>query len=946
MVGSRVVRRILLATVVPALLAAQPFAPGLPQPELHFKTRLLNTSSTRSGPSSIDETDSPLPSGRGHLVLQFDSPTTPALTAELAARGVRILGDVPENGLLVSLDRRVNLRGLGVRYQGALDAHDKVSPLITSGHPSARRGFYIVEFHSDADMDRARADLVNLGAEVREHPDLIARHLLVRLPPASARSIIARIAALDEAAYIFPASNDLADGTPVTACAGALTANGAVAQLIATQGEGWDGPGLGSAALGYYFQTLTAQLAPSAQQGEFLRAMTEWSKYVKVTWAQAASSTSSRTVNILFATGAHGDGDPFDGKGGTLAHTFYPSPPNSEPLAGDMHFDDAETWRIGANTDLFSVALHELGHALGLQHADDPSAVMYPYYRLVNGLSALDITSIQTLYAPAGGITPPPGLTLSVNPATSPTSASFVTLTGSASGGSGTITVTWSSTTGASGNALGPASGFTIANIVLAPGANTITIRASDSSQSVTTQVTVDRQTTPLIDPLLGSMTHVASGGGVVSSLVLLNTTTAQAHDQVRFFGENGAELTLPLTFPQTGTSTDASLVDQFMAPHAMLLINTASANPSAIVGDAQVTSDLGVSGYTLFRVIGTGQEAVVPLENRLATSYVLPFDNLNGLVTGVAVANLSADPAVVTVVMRDDTGAQVGIGSVSLAGAGHDSFVLTDRFATTANRRGTLEFRTPLGGRISAVGLRFTPSGAFTTIPVLANVTGSGGSLGQYATGGGVKSTIVLVNTGASTAQAHLQFLNDAGAPLSVPLAFPQTGATDFSSTVDRLLSPGAMTVIVSDGLPSPQLVGSARLTAVGAVSGYIIFGTTANGQEAVVPLEERGASSYILPFDNTAGLVTGVATANMSSQAATISVTIRDDTGALIGTSTVALAPNGHTSFVLTDKFAVTADKRGTIEFAAPTGGQISVLGLRFTATGAFTSIPVIAP
>jgi hypothetical protein len=52
----------------------------------------------------------------------------------------------------------------------------------------------------------------------------------------------------------------------------------------------------------------------------------------------------------------------------------------------------------------------------------------------------------------------------------------------------------------------------------------------------------------------------------------------------------------------------------------------------------------------------------------------------------------------------------------------GHTSFNLIDRYAsTTAQRRGTLEFRTPLLGQISVLGLRFNATGAFSTIPALA---------------------------------------------------------------------------------------------------------------------------------------------------------------------------------------------------------------------------------
>jgi len=463
----------------------------------------------------------------------------------------------------------------------------------------------------------------------------------------------------------------------------------------------------------------------------------------------------------------------------------------------------------------------------------------------------------------------------------------------------------------------------------------------------------------------IGSMAHLAAEENWTTAITIVNKDTTSAIARLSFSGDaidpsgNGA-LTLPLAFPQQPAAASpilAASVDRTVAPDATLIVDTAGAQVSPVlVGSAQLMATGALDGFAIFHQLATNQEAVVALETRSARSYLLAFDNTGGLTLGVAVANISAQTASIPVIIRSDNGTVISApgAAISLAGNGHTSFGLADPvlgFPVTAGMRGTIEFDTPAGGRISVLGLRFTPpNNALTTIPAIANVGTNGGSIAHLATGNGWQTTFVLVNAGARAAQVNLNFFDDNGSPLLLPLSFPQSGGgnSTMAPSVIQSLAAGA-TLIVESAAPASDpapTVGSAQLTTNGNVGGFVIFRYNLDGQEAVVPLENRNANSYILGFDNTGDISTGVAINSVATGGVSIPVTVRDATGTQIATDTITLAPNGHLSFTLgSGKYPATIGIRGTIEFDTPPNAQIGVLGIRIPAAAhTFTTLPAL--
>ncbi|HSR06056.1 MAG TPA: putative Ig domain-containing protein, partial [Bryobacteraceae bacterium] len=459
---------------------------------------------------------------------------------------------------------------------------------------------------------------------------------------------------------------------------------------------------------------------------------------------------------------------------------------------------------------------------------------------------------------------------------------------------------------------------------------------------------------------MVGSMPHLAGEENWTTTFTLINKTAVQSPARLSLFGDlDSGTLPLPLIFPQQpgGNPLLTASFEQNIAPNASLIVQTAGPQTGPVkVGSAQVATTGAIDGFAIFHHVVTGQETVVPLEAPGAGSYLLAFDNTGGSVLGIALANPLAKSQNIGVGISDDNGTFIEADSLIIPANGHISFVLPAYYPVTANRRGTITFYAFQGGQqFGVLGMRFAaPNNALTTIPGLTGGAGVS-SIAHIATGNGWKTTFVLVNFNQTdgvgqSSPFQLNFFDDNGNPLALPVGYPQTasGTNAVTTSVQQTLAPNATLIIESAAPltnPAPT-IGSAQLSTNGSVAGFVMFRYEPNGQEAVVPFESRKAGGYLLAFDNTAGTATGVAVNNASAQVVGVPVVIRDDAGNLLATDTLHLAANGHLAFTLaTDKYPITANIRGTIEFDTPSGAQIGALAFRIPVGHTFTTLPALA-
>nr|XP_046233235.1 matrix metallopeptidase-21 [Scatophagus argus] len=146
----------------------------------------------------------------------------------------------------------------------------------------------------------------------------------------------------------------------------------------------------------------SSQLSIEDQRYIFRLAFRMWSEVSPLEFVEdSRSPLEDVDIRLGFGTGRHlGCNQRFDGTGQEFAHAWF---------LGDIHFDDDEHFtgpNAGSGISLLKVAVHEIGHVLGLPHIYRPGSIMQPSYLPHESgfeMDWMDRKAIQHLYGGCKG---------------------------------------------------------------------------------------------------------------------------------------------------------------------------------------------------------------------------------------------------------------------------------------------------------------------------------------------------------------------------------------------------------------------------------------------------------------------------------------------------------------------------------------------------------------
>ena len=274
-------------------------------------------------------------SAPARVLVKFTDEATAKDTAALTAAGIQVLNFVaPGVRAVKATQQQLATMGDAVTWTGLLKPVNKVSPLLNVGGADNGSRKVLVSFFKDVTQADAVLAVKAVGGLVFNDKYIGGSDLVATVDDFQ----LTALAGNNAVSWVAPAASFLTTGAKVYKLSAHLVGGAEVAPFV-NYGNGWDGPGRGSAALTYHFVNFNCNLPQATAKRAVTDAMLNWAQYAALTFTETAAAGQTYSMDIDWRT--------IDGALGILGMGYFPNDINPEPIAGDFQLDTAETWKDG-----------------------------------------------------------------------------------------------------------------------------------------------------------------------------------------------------------------------------------------------------------------------------------------------------------------------------------------------------------------------------------------------------------------------------------------------------------------------------------------------------------------------------------------------------------------------------------------------------------------------
>jgi hypothetical protein len=299
-----------------------------------------------------------------------------------------------------------------------------------------------------------------------------------------------------------------------------------------------------------------------------------------------------------------------------------------------------------------------------------------------------------------------------VPPSTLPTGSVGTYYSQSLYASGGTVPYSWSLISGVLPPGLSISSTGVISGTPTVAGTATFTANVMDSAGGSALQIfSLPIGNTQSFTSAL-RIAQIVDGGGWKTKFIITNTDQIPATYTFQFWSQNGSTRALPIL------NGAAGVLSGTVAPGASVFAQTPGTSPTLQVGWGEVASSarIRVTAFYQYQVGGSRDSLGTDAATQSGNNIVMPFDNTQGNVTAVAIANTNAtQPLQVMMLFETDAGVQSSV-PVTLQPHSQQAVVVTSLNPAVVGARGSNKFTAPTAD-IAVTGLEFTQSGQFTSL-------------------------------------------------------------------------------------------------------------------------------------------------------------------------------------------------------------------------------------